>query len=55
MTAPDGTVTALAQTNADSNGATTISAAFLTPGGWQVTLHGVNSGHEVIGQYQVSG
>lgn len=55
ITAPDSSVTALPQANADSNGNVTVTTSFPTPGAWQVTLHGVDSGREVIGQYQVSG
>ena len=53
-TAPDGTAAALNQLAADSNGAVTVVASFPTAGNWQVTVHGITSGHEVIGQYQVT-
>jgi hypothetical protein len=53
-TAPDSSVTALNQIAADSNGAVTVVTSFPTPGLWQVTVHGITSGHEVIGQYQVT-
>jgi hypothetical protein len=55
LTGPDSSVTALPQTNADSNGTATVTTSFPTSGAWQVTLHGVDSGREVIGQYQVNG
>ncbi len=53
-TAPDSSVTALNQIAADGNGAVTVVTSFPTPGLWQVTVHGITSGHEVIGQYQVT-
>lgn len=53
-TAPDSSTAALNQIAADSNGAVTVVTSFPTPGLWQVTIHGVTSGHEVIGQYQVT-
>ena len=52
-TAPDGSTAALNQVAADSNGAVTVVASFPTAGNWQITVHGITSGHEVIGQYQV--
>jgi hypothetical protein len=55
VTGPDGSVTALPQANADSNGTATVTTSFPTAGAWQITLHGVDSGREVIGQYQVAG
>jgi hypothetical protein len=54
VTAPGTTVTALDQTVADSQGNVSITTAFTTAGFWQITAHGVNSAHEVVGQYQVS-
>ena len=55
VTGPDSSVTALPQTTAGSNGTATVTTSFPTSGAWQVTLHGVDSSREVIGQYQVTG
>lgn len=55
VTPPDGSaVTALDQIQASSTGQATASTSFATAGLWQITLHGLVSGHEVVGKYQVS-
>jgi hypothetical protein len=53
-TAPDGTVTPLDVTQASPGGQVTISTSFLSAGRWQVTVHGKDSGHVAVGQYQVT-
>lgn len=53
-TAPDSTTASLDQTTADTNGNVSITTTFTSPGFWQITAHGINSAHEIVGQYQVS-
>jgi hypothetical protein len=56
QTAPDSTVAPLqGPQTADANGAFSLSIPFTTPGFWQITAHGITSGHEVIGRYVVTG
>jgi hypothetical protein len=56
QTAPDSTVSPILGTQStDGAGAFTANVSFGTPGFWQVTAHGINSGHEVIGRYVVGG
>jgi hypothetical protein len=52
-TGPDSAVTALPGLQADGNGAFTESVSFPTAGQWQVTAHGITSGHEVITPFAV--
>ena len=53
-TGPDSTVTPLqGPQTADATGAFSLSIPFAQPGFWQVTAHGITSGHEVIGRYIV--
>jgi hypothetical protein len=54
VTAPASTVTPLNQATADHTGSVVITTSFATAGLWQVTAHGVDSAHEVVGQYQVA-
>ncbi len=55
VTPPDSTtVTQLDQVQASSTGQAAVSTSFGTAGLWQITLHGLTSGHEVVGKYQVS-
>lgn len=53
-TAPDGTVTPLDSTQATTAGRVTVSTSFGSAGLWQITIHGRDSLHEVIGKYQVA-
>lgn len=53
-TGPDSTVTALDSTQASSAGRVMVSTSFGSVGLWQITVHGRDSGHEVIGKYQVT-
>lgn len=55
VTPPDASaVTQLPSTQASSTGRATVQTTFGTAGLWQVTLHGRDSGHEVVGKYQVA-
>lgn len=55
ITPPDGTaVTSLPSVQASSTGRASVSTPFGSAGLWQITLHGRDSGHEVVGKYQVS-
>ncbi len=55
VTPPDASaVTPLASVQASSTGRATTSTTFGSTGLWQITLHGRDSGHEVVGRYQVS-
>ena len=55
ITPPDGSaVTQLPSVQASATGRATVSTTFETAGLWQITLHGRDSGHEVVGKYQVS-
>ncbi|MDQ2788036.1 MAG: hypothetical protein M3Y58_23910 [Chloroflexota bacterium] len=55
VTPPDASaVTPLPSTQASSTGRATVSTTFGSAGLWQITLHGRDSGHEVVGRYQVS-
>ncbi|MGI8690377.1 MAG: hypothetical protein ACR2M3_17495 [Thermomicrobiales bacterium] len=55
ITPPDGSaVTPLPSVQASSTGRATVSTPFGTAGLWQITLHGRDSGHQVVGKYQVS-
>lgn len=47
-------ITSLASAQASSAGRATVLTTFETAGLWQITLHGRDSGHEVVGKYQVS-
>jgi hypothetical protein len=53
-TSPEGTVSGLDGTQANNLGRVTITTTFPSPGLWQITAHGQSSGHEAIGQYQVT-
>ncbi|MGI8856547.1 MAG: hypothetical protein ACR2JW_12410 [Thermomicrobiales bacterium] len=54
-TPPDGTApTALTGTQADGTGTFTATVTFPSVGNWQVTAHGKDSLHEVIGRYTVT-
>jgi hypothetical protein len=53
-TGPDGTVTRLDPVQASSVGQVSLSTSFASVGLWQVTLHGRESGHQAIGQFQVT-
>jgi hypothetical protein len=56
QTAPDSkTAAILGSQNSNASGGFTAGVSFTTPGFWQVTAHGINSGHEVIGRYVVGG
>ncbi len=52
-TSPTGVVTALDSTFADANGKLNVAVVFGTTGFWQVTAHGIDTNHEIIGAYQV--
>ena len=54
VTAPDSTATALDQMVADSTGSASFTTTFASAGFWQITAHGIDSAHEVVGQYQVT-
>lgn len=55
QTPPDGSPpTALPGATADGTGAFTTSVTFPSVGNWQVTAHGRDSAHEVIGRYTVT-
>ncbi len=54
-TAPDSTVARLDSVYADGAGGFTVTVAFSSAGVWQVTAHGRDSTHEVIGRYTVTG
>lgn len=54
ITAPDTSTHPLNQANADGSGTVNIVTAFPSAGQWQITAHGLDSGREVIGQYQVT-
>ena len=55
VTPPDASaVTPLPSTQASSTGRATVSTTFGTAGLWQITLHGRDSAHEVVGKYQMS-
>ncbi len=53
---PDSTatVTPLDSVTASSTGRATISTSFGSAGLWQITLHGRDSGHEIVGKYQAT-
>jgi len=53
-TAPDGSAAALGSVSASSTGRATVTTSFGSVGLWQITLHGHDSTHEVIGRYQVT-
>lgn len=52
-TAPDSTVATLPDIFADGTGAFTTTVTFPSAGNWQITAHGRNSTHEVIGRYTI--
>lgn len=54
VTGPDTNVTSLNSVTASSTGRATISTSFGTAGLWQITLHGRDSAHEIVGKYQVT-
>jgi len=55
VTPPDGSAsTSLASVQASPTGRATVSTTFGTAGLWRITLHGRDSGHEMVGKYQVS-
>lgn len=56
VTPPDSTaaVTPLESVTASSTGRAIISTSFGTAGLWQITLHGRDSAHEIVGKYQVT-
>ncbi|MCA1722828.1 MAG: hypothetical protein LC748_00955, partial [Thermomicrobia bacterium] len=56
VTPPDGSaVIAIKPTvTASAAGQATVSTSFTSVGLWQITMHGLTSGHEVIGSYQVT-
>jgi hypothetical protein len=53
-TSPEGTVSGLDATTASAQGRVTIATTFPSAGLWQITAHGQSSGHEAVGQYQVT-
>jgi hypothetical protein len=53
-TSPEGTVSGLDGTQANTLGRVTVTTTFPSAGLWQITAHGQSSGHEAVGQYQVS-
>lgn len=53
-TAPDAGTAALPPATADGTGAFTAIVTFPGVGNWQVTAHGKDSGHQVIGRYTVT-
>jgi hypothetical protein len=53
-TSPEGTVSQLDATTANSTGRVLITTTFPSAGLWSITAHGQSSGHEAVGQYQVS-
>jgi len=55
ITPPDASaVTSLPSVQASSTGRATVSTPFGSAGLWKITLHGRDSGNEVVGRYQVS-
>jgi hypothetical protein len=53
-TAPDTSVAALSDVAADGTGTFTATITFPSIGNWQVTAHGKDSLHEVIGRYTIT-
>lgn len=53
-TAPDSSVAMLPGINADGTGGFTTTVTFPSAGNWQITAHGRDSAHEVIGRYTIT-